>query len=506
MSLLRVDQLSPNDSSIVVNVADIVSSDSGLSASGVKMPAPDNRTLSDWVNDYVSVKSFGAKGDGTTDDSAAFSLAYASGKPIFIPYGTYKITKLIGSLTDGSSPVWEGNKAKILLSGSGGFQVSGQGWSIKGIDFIPVGNVPFAIKTGTVGDNHRAAIHNCNFYTNSENASNYFSVAVDLYACWYMTISNCYLRNYGTLNFGDTAQGIGIQTSYCVNMSITNTTIGSFNKGYYDTGAAINSHKSEGIFFNSCLFVKNNYHIDITDGLYFNILGNMIDLPLSGGYPIRALGAQHLIEGNWIIAESFPVIVGNGTQYGDRHIIRNNQFGGLASGGTSLLAIQNTNYVSITGNKFFQGSQAVGVVGAASYVNFTDNDIVNVSDNAYNLSLATQSTVGRNKVVGTKTSRSVSSSTHVIPVETMFESTFTAAAIASGSGANVTVAVSPGIFTNAPDYANLVTSTGMQIIARYAKSSSTATSLVFNIVASDAAVTAGTYPCYVSAGSITDAR
>lgn len=47
------------------------------------------------VLDYANVKSFGAKGDGTTDDTIAFSTAIASGKDLFIPDGEYIITRAI---------------------------------------------------------------------------------------------------------------------------------------------------------------------------------------------------------------------------------------------------------------------------------------------------------------------------------------------------------------------------------------------------------------------------
>lgn len=47
------------------------------------------------VLDYANVKSYGAKGDGTTDDTTAFSSAIASGKDLFIPDGEYIITEAI---------------------------------------------------------------------------------------------------------------------------------------------------------------------------------------------------------------------------------------------------------------------------------------------------------------------------------------------------------------------------------------------------------------------------
>jgi hypothetical protein len=42
--------------------------------------------------DAVNVKSFGAKGDGTTDDTAAFAKAIAAHDKIFLPKGNYRVT------------------------------------------------------------------------------------------------------------------------------------------------------------------------------------------------------------------------------------------------------------------------------------------------------------------------------------------------------------------------------------------------------------------------------
>lgn len=47
------------------------------------------------VLDYANVKSYGAKGDGTADDSDAFASAIASGRDLFIPDGEYIITRAI---------------------------------------------------------------------------------------------------------------------------------------------------------------------------------------------------------------------------------------------------------------------------------------------------------------------------------------------------------------------------------------------------------------------------
>ena len=64
------------------------------------------------VLDYANVKSYGAKGDGTTDDTIAFSTAIASGKDLFIPDGEYIIT---GAINIGSPLMTSG--AIVVASG-----------------------------------------------------------------------------------------------------------------------------------------------------------------------------------------------------------------------------------------------------------------------------------------------------------------------------------------------------------------------------------------------------
>lgn len=64
------------------------------------------------ILDYANVKSYGAKGDGSTDDTAAFSAAIASGKDLFIPDGEYIIT---GAINIGSPLMTSG--AIVVASG-----------------------------------------------------------------------------------------------------------------------------------------------------------------------------------------------------------------------------------------------------------------------------------------------------------------------------------------------------------------------------------------------------
>ncbi|KAI1310595.1 glycoside hydrolase family 55 protein [Xylaria venustula] len=70
------------------------------------------------ASDIVSARSSGAKGDGTTDDTAALQSAINSatgGKVLFLDYGLYKVTKTL-TIPDGTKIIGEGYPI-ILASG-----------------------------------------------------------------------------------------------------------------------------------------------------------------------------------------------------------------------------------------------------------------------------------------------------------------------------------------------------------------------------------------------------
>ena len=89
---------------------------SGMDIGGARVSASGTdalRTLSDRFADVANVKDYGAKGDGETDDTAAFQAAAAAGVPVYVPAGVYAV------------------------SGA----VSGDFFSLGGVSFVPGGAV-----------------------------------------------------------------------------------------------------------------------------------------------------------------------------------------------------------------------------------------------------------------------------------------------------------------------------------------------------------------------------
>lgn len=70
------------------------------------------RTVQSKLRDTVSVKDFGAVGDGVTDDSAAFAAAAVTGKAIFVPKGVYKASFSLGT---GQIVYGEGTKNQTFI-------------------------------------------------------------------------------------------------------------------------------------------------------------------------------------------------------------------------------------------------------------------------------------------------------------------------------------------------------------------------------------------------------
>lgn len=117
MSTLRVDALSSTDDAYLVPVKDLLNKSSSISSSIINLGTEADRTLADWKGEVISVKDYGAKGDGVSDDTQAFQKAFnkvAAGGyfELKIPAGRYILSDKI-SLTNTAA-----SKVSIIGAGS----------------------------------------------------------------------------------------------------------------------------------------------------------------------------------------------------------------------------------------------------------------------------------------------------------------------------------------------------------------------------------------------------
>lgn len=173
-----------NDGGVAVEQRTLATTAALASPTGADRVGYGNRTIGDRLGDWVSVKDFGAKGDGTTDDTAAIQAAFDSDglAAIFFPAGTYRITgsgaaaltltknrNLIGcnraSTLQGASLPATTALLKIAFSDNGGF-LDVRGWSMEGLTINPVTG-KYAIDISSGFQILSSQIVNCQFGTSS---------------------------------------------------------------------------------------------------------------------------------------------------------------------------------------------------------------------------------------------------------------------------------------------------------------------------------------------------
>ena len=115
------------------NIEIVVGTPTTTSAEFIEYTAPFTGAVTETVSaklaQTVSVKDFGAVGDGVEDDTTAFTNAIASGKSIFIPKGTYKISSPITFQQNLTGEGRDEGQTLISLTGSGKLVV-GDWWGV----------------------------------------------------------------------------------------------------------------------------------------------------------------------------------------------------------------------------------------------------------------------------------------------------------------------------------------------------------------------------------------
>lgn len=166
------------------------------------------RKMGDKAGDIVSVKDFGATGDGSTDDTtsvqAANDAASAAGKQLYFPAGTYKVS----NLTHGTAP-WIGEPRQSIISalnsGSAVYLVASPKWleagatiasspwnRVYGIDFDAGGFKTYTVVLRT----YYTKVENCRIYGSTDTDLLVSSDAQDATLLSSTMVNNEYLNNW----------------------------------------------------------------------------------------------------------------------------------------------------------------------------------------------------------------------------------------------------------------------------------------------------------------------
>ena len=193
-----------------------------------------NRTVQSRLRDYVSVKDFGAVGDGVTDDTVAFKAAIAAAagnfQQLFVPSGFYVISDTLDLNPNNVTPIG-------VASGLFGTRIVGDEMMATRILFKPAtSTTPLFLIRGTSGNNTDQGVEN--IYIEPFDASyRRQGVGVELRGACFANIENAYVielnDGFNINNFG----GAGVfsefnymkncRTVYCVRGFVLDTSNGN---------------------------------------------------------------------------------------------------------------------------------------------------------------------------------------------------------------------------------------------------------------------------------------
>lgn len=388
-------------------------------------------TVQSKLRESVSVKDFGAKGDGVTDDTAAIQTAVDAVSNIFIPAGDYKITAPI-TLRSNVAVVGGGRDVtniKPATSGTAAFtgvnctEVEITGLSIVYPSSGTVGGVGVEIKTGFYWFLEDISIHNAYIGVSIQDTSNSTKASEILVrnatACGIKVIdsANLLLNNSMVINDDTSRCALG-----CVRLENYAEGCNFFTLHTYQgaypliTEAAVNGlgtrpayNKFHGCYFDAAanpVLIQKAAELDFTDCWFSN-------RPSHGAYVADSTGIK-FNGGGAINCGSHGVLVDTGSEYvtfdsfsaKGNSATSANSFDGIAiGGGVSKFAINNC---QATNDLIYFGSQRHGIhifPGASNQFTITGNLLTgNVTSGLLDESSGTSRVIGSN--VGYRTQSS----------------------------------------------------------------------------------------------------
>jgi parallel beta-helix repeat protein len=295
-----------------------------VSASGVSFVqsgSTDTRTVQAKLEESVSVKDFGAVGDGVTDDAPAFRLAIAASKNIFVPAGNY----LIGSNIDintSATFVGEGVQATYIERGYSPAQ------DYEGIiDGNSANNTLFNVCDSITCSGEGSIVRNCRILDAAD-------IGIMFPAATHGQCINNYIK-------GATDAGIYVNNSSETNDYLEGAIISGNVCQDCDYGG-INIKRSSGY-----IIVSNNTIHNCGNGLTVEEFGTG-----SGGEPDHLLIANNLVKDigyNFRSLSPAPSESGLNVQLSKYCVITGNKFVNVSG---LVFGLDGAQFCTVTGNNF----------------------------------------------------------------------------------------------------------------------------------------------------------
>ena len=261
-----------NDSALRTDLANATAVSAGSLLSGFRQTGTGAtaRTVDAKLKDTVSVKDFGAVGDGTTDDTAAIQAAINTNKEVFVPNGTYLITSAL-AMASGQTLRGESNAYTILKVNSAINAINISDTSNVVIDNLyiqgnSVGLVAVRVGLGVAtGSSH--AILNCRIYQ-------FASHGVHLQGCAYTKVANCIIQQCSNGVYGDAPGAQAGHTNTIDRCLIINNATCNINmnqKCHYWSILNTDTYFDNAGTRTASIILNNSHHVNI-DGCTIEII------------------------------------------------------------------------------------------------------------------------------------------------------------------------------------------------------------------------------------------
>jgi len=286
------------------------------------------------VRESVSVKDFGAVGNGSTNDSAAFTAALTASSAVFVPPGSYNIGNVVMPANHLLFGCGEGITILVALSACVSVVKLGAGCILRDM----------AINGG---NNAQHCVEIAGDYCRAENVHAQFAQH------GFYNVSN------DTWNLVGTSSDSCTYSIYSANRGINVTIDRHFSRGNdtYGYYATYTDQEPQGVKFISCGFFGNTNAIWFDKKAFFvNFVDSFIDACTGIGFRLPQLTAMDTsvdfyIARNFIHATGVPILIGGGN---DHVVIESNTIAGGATRNlwvSSSATIYSRNVI-IRGNNF----------------------------------------------------------------------------------------------------------------------------------------------------------